>query len=180
MEVRYILIVASLIIGLGISFLLGGALLAGIFLLLWIDKILIESAKIPRFVGIEFVTLSMIVIGITQGFLLGFVYALIFIPILEGITQLFIPKNNSWPPFVPSISHVADGMMATIAYFLQGSPLFMIFIVALFAKYTINIAKDKFVMTDKPLDMITPIPNFIFVMIFTFYFYSSIELLLFM
>src|SRR3989338_8998742 len=134
MEMKYIILGLSLPVGILLSFL-GGPLLTIIFVLLWIDKIIIEAVKIPRYLGIEFATVSMIVIGIVHGYLIGFLFALIVIPILEGIRQLFIPGNDEWPPFVPSPSHVADGIVALIAFVLRSSPLVIIFIVALLIKY---------------------------------------------
>ena len=176
MEMKYIILGLSLPVGILFS-LLGGLMLAVIFVLLWIDKIIIEAVKIPRYLGIEFATVSMIVIGIVHGYLIGFLFALIVIPILEGIRQLFIPSNDEWPPFVPSPSHAADGVVALIAFVLKNNPLFIIFIVGLLVKYAINIFKDT-VILGKPPDILTPIPNFVFNMILVLTMTSLIEILM--
>ena len=173
---KYVILIASLPLGILFS-LLGGLMLAVIFVLLWIDKIIIEAVKIPRYLGIEFATVSMIVIGIVHGYLIGFLFALIVIPILEGIRQLFIPGNDEWPPFVPSPSHVADGIVALIAFLLRNNSLFIIFIVALIIKYAINIFKDVAIL-GKPPDILTPIPNFVFNMLLVFLMTPLIEMLM--
>ena len=176
MEMKYIILGLSLPVEILIYFF-GGPLLAIIFVLLWIDKIIIEAVKVPRYLGIEFATVSMVVIGIVHGYLIGFLFALIVIPILEGIRQLFISSSDEWPPFVPSPSHAADGIVALIAFVLKGNPLFVIFIVALLIKYAINIFKDVAIL-GKPPDILTPIPNFIFNMILVFTMPSVIEMML--
>ena len=105
------------------------------------------------------------------------IFALIVIPILEGIRQLFIPGNDEWPPFVPSPSHVADGIVALIAFLLRNNSLFIIFIVALIIKYAINIFKDVAIL-GKPPDILTPIPNFVFNMLLVFLMTPLIEMLM--
>jgi len=176
MEMKYIILGLSLPVGILLS-LFGGPLLTIIFILLWTDKIIIEAVKIPRYLGIELVTVSMVVIGIVHGYLVGFLFALIVIPILEGIRQLFIPSNDEWPLFVPSPAHAADGIAALIAFVLRSNPLFIIFIAALIIKYAINIFKDVAIL-GKPPDVFTPIPNFIFNMILVLSLASLIEMLM--
>jgi hypothetical protein len=176
MDIRYVILAASLPVGLFLTFL-GGLTLAVIFALLWIDKILIEAIKFPRIFGVEFVTVSMIAIGIVHGYWIGFLFALIIIPVLEGIRQLFIPKNEEWPPFVPSLSHVADGIVALIAFSFRSTPLAFVFIASLIVKYIINSLKDK-ILFDKPPDPITPVTNFIFNIALVLFLSPLIEMLM--
>ncbi len=150
----------SLVLGFGIFSLFSGLLLGIIFILLWIDKIILGILGLPGKFGIEFVTISTVLLGMEYGPINGFVFALIVIPLVEGAKYNITGLPSEWPPFVPSPDHVIDGTVAVIAWLLLGFELLIVVIICLIAKYAMQYAKS-FLM-EKPPDILYMVFTFVF------------------
>src|SRR3989338_8436955 len=122
MNKLYALVISSLV-GFGIFSLFSGLLLGIIFLIIWVDKIILGIMGIPGRFGIEFVTISTILLGLEYGPVIGFLFAIIIIPVVEGAKSKMTGLPAEWPPFVPSPDHAVDALVAVLASFLGGFSL---------------------------------------------------------
>jgi len=165
MHIRYLLIPLNLVFGF-IFFGLFGLALAIIFAIIWFDKSVLWFFNS---LGIELTTIAMIMIGIIYGPLVGFFFALVVLPVLEGMKTFYLPAaSGGWPPFIPQPYHVLDGMVAAIAWFMKDSPLFLIMLVAVFLKCPATGLIDEFVV-GKPANILKLIISGIFNMAMVFY-----------
>jgi hypothetical protein len=147
MQTKYLLMPLSLVFGF-IFFGFFGLALAAIFALIWFDKVLLWF--LGSF-GIELTTISMILIGITYGPFVSFFFVLLVLPFLEGMKTFYLPAAQSdWPAFVPTPYHLLDGTIATIAWFMNGSSLLIIMIVALAVKYPVTMLIDNYFIGKPP------------------------------
>lgn len=138
------------------------AALAAIFLVLWFDKVFLGMIGVIRYFGIEFTTIATILLGITHGPLIAFVFALVVIPILHGMKYLFLPlPPPEWPLFVPSPYNFIDALGAAIAGFLSSYPILYILIPVLIVKDITYAAVDNLFFS-KPPEVLYAIGNFIF------------------
>ena len=111
----------------------------------------------------------MVMIGIMHGPLVGFFFALVILPSLEGMKTFYLPvAQGEWPPFFPSPYHLLDGIVATIAWFLSTSPLFLVMIIVLLVKYPLTGLIDEFVV-GKPPNILRLLLVFVFNMILVVY-----------
>ncbi len=127
-----------------------------IFLMLWIDKIILRTVT-PSAFGIELVTISTVLAGIAHGPIAG-VAVIFLIPMLEGVKYIIIPTNQEWPPFVPSPYNLIDGLVVTVAWLLQSEQLLVIVALALAIKLLINATIDTFIM-QKPFNIISAVTS---------------------
>ena len=162
---RYLLIPLSLVFGF-IFFGFFGLALAVIFALIWFDKVLLWF--FGSF-GIELTTISMLLIGINYGPFAGFLFVLTVLPFLEGLKTFYLPAAQSdWPAFVPTPYHLLDGAIATLAWFMQDSPLFLIMIAALIIKYPLTMLIDNYFI-GKPPNILRLMLAFVFNLILVVY-----------
>ncbi len=147
----------SLFTGLLIFYIFGGIPLVIVFLLLWTDKVIFGILRFPNPFGIELVTISTIILGIAYGPVFGFFFSLIFIPIIEGIKHFFIKVHVEWPPFIPSIAHLSDAIVAAIVGVLRSQPLTHILFVILPVKYLLDGVESM--MHRKPVNFIYILAN---------------------
>ncbi len=160
MKRRYILSL-SLLMGFGIFSLFSGMLLGIIFLLIWIDKILLGVMELPGRVGIELITISTVLLGIGYGPVVGFLFALIMIPLVEGVKyEITKIPSSDWPPFVPSPDHFADAAIAVLASLLVGMNLLLIMVICLAVKGVLKYFSA--LMIGKPPDFLNIIFSFAF------------------
>ena len=144
--------------------------LAAIFLVLWFDKVFLGMVSVVKYFGIELTTIATILLGITYGPLIGFVFALIVIPIMHGIKYLFLPlPPPEWPLFVPGPYNFVDALGAAIAGFLASYPILYILIPVLIVKDISYAAVDRLFFS-KPPEVIYAIGNFIFNLVIIFQF----------
>src|SRR3989338_2930677 len=115
--------------------------LAIIYLLLWFDKVPLGILSIPRLVGIEFTTISTLLLGILYG-PLGAIFIFFAVPLLDGVRNLFIKTESEWPPFVPGFANIVDALLALVAFLFASQDIFVILIVILLIKYAVHEIKD--------------------------------------
>lgn len=147
----------SLFTGLLIFYIFGGTPLTIVFLLLWIDKVIFGMLRILNPFGIELVTVSTIILGIAYGPVFGFFFSIIFIPMIEGIKHLFIKVYAEWPPFIPSVAHLSDAIVAAIVGVLRSQPLTQILFVVLPVKYVLDVVENM--IYRKPVNIIYILVN---------------------
>ena len=162
MKLKFWIPILVLAIGFALSYFLVGIVLAIIFAVLWFNKVILQPLTFPYYFGIEFVTVSIIIIGILYGPVFGFVFAITVIPFLNGLKYILGYTEEEWPAFVPEPMNFADGFAAVLAWNLRDQNIFIIFFVVLIMKYAISIIKDKIIVPDKPAMIIVLIPNFVF------------------
>lgn len=153
-------IIAILAAGAVIFFILNQPILLTAYVLLWIDKVAIGSLKILRRFGLELATISTIAVSFTYGPLNAFIFGIIAIPLLHNVKFMFVTADDDWPPFIPTPYGVIDVIGGSLAFFLKGLGFFTAVILILLLKYALYTAADKF-MYDRPLDVISPVMNFI-------------------
>ena len=132
--------------------------LAVIYLLLWIDKVPLGILSVLRLVGIEFTTISTLLLGILYG-PLGAAFIFFAVPILDGIRSLFVKIASDRPPFVPGFANVVDAVLVIVAFVLASQDIFVIIISILLIKYAVHETKDM--VYGKPFDFMV-VPNFVF------------------
>ena len=132
--------------------------IAAIYLLLWLDKVPLGILSIPRMVGIEFTTVSTLLLGILYG-PPGTAFIFFAVPILDGVRSLFVKIDSEWPPFVPGFANIVDALLVIVAFVLASQDIFVIMIAILLIKYAVHETKDM--VYGKPFDFMV-IPNFVF------------------
>ncbi len=150
----------SLFTGLLIFYIFGGIPLVIVFLLLWTDKVIFGILRVPGAFGIELTTVSTVILGIAYGPQFGFFFALILIPMIDGIKHFFIKVHVEWPPFIPSVANVSDGLVAVVAGIMKGYPLPIIAFVALPVKYLFFFAEN--IIHRKPPNLMWLLGNIAF------------------
>jgi len=161
-----------------ISYLLGGAPIAIIFLILWFEKIIMYGTPGLSTIS-DVTTIVMALIGIIYGPFVGIFFGLIVIPVLEGIKKITSPFPIESMPFVPTHSNIVDILVAIIAPFLffAGLPFLLVIGILVIMKYIISGAFDSIVMGKPPPVMaatIALISNGILVIIFEDFFLALI------
>lgn len=132
--------------------------LAAIYFLLWFDKVPMGVLSIPKLIGIEFTTVSTLLLGILYG-PLGAAFIFVVVPIFDGVKQQFVPQQGEWPPFVPGFANIVDSVLVIAAFVLASQDIFVIMIAILLIKYAVHETKDM--VYGKPFDFMV-IPNFVF------------------
>ncbi len=132
--------------------------LAAIYFLLWLDKVPMGILSIPRLIGIEFTTISTLLLGILYG-PLGAAFIFFVVPLLDGVKQQFVYSGGEWPPFVPGFANIVDAVLAMAAFMIASQDIFIILIAILVIKYAVHEIKDF--IYSKPFDIMM-IPNFVF------------------
>lgn len=157
---RTIGIIATLAAGTILFFLLNQPVLLSAYVLLWIDKVAIGSFKILRKFGLELATISTIAVSFFYGPVNAFIFGIIVIPLLHNVKFIFVAQDDDWPPFVPTPYGVIDVAGGSLAFFLKGFGFFYAVIAILLLKYILYAAADR-IMYDRPIDIISPVMNFI-------------------
>jgi len=142
----------SFVIGFVFFGLLGGMALSIIFAIIWFDKVILNMFVILDNFGIELITMSSIMVGLIYGPVIGFFFGFLVIPLIEGLKPTLFKLPTDWPPFVPGIPHFTDGIIAVIASFLTGIPLFFVLMVCLIPKNFLFALNAK--MIGKPFDVL--------------------------
>ncbi len=130
-----------------------------VYTLLWFDKVPLGILSIPRLIGIEFTTISTLLLGMLYG-PLGALFIFIAVPLLDGVKHQFVPSDSSWPPFVPGFANIVDAILVMTAFILAGFDVLLVLVAVLLIKYAIHEAKDM-IYGQKPFDIMI-VPNFIF------------------
>ena len=133
--------------------------LAAIYFILWLDKVPMGILSIPRLIGIEFTTISTLLLGILYG-PLGAAFIFFIVPILDGVKQQFAIADSEWPPFVPGFANIVDAVVTMVAFMMASQDIFVILAVMLIIKYAVHFVKDR-IYAQKPFDIML-ILNFIF------------------
>ncbi|MDI6721216.1 MAG: hypothetical protein QMD85_02405 [Candidatus Aenigmarchaeota archaeon] len=153
-------IVAVLIAGALIFFFLNQTVLLAAYILLWADKVLIGSSRMLRRFGMELATISTIAVSFFYGPVNAFIFGIIAIPILHNIKFIFVSPDDDWPPFVPTPYGVIDVVGGSLAFFLRAFGFFPAVILILLLKYILYALTDR-MLYEKPVDIISPVMNFI-------------------
>ena len=111
----------SLVGGFWIFSSLGGISYGIIYALIWIDKIIFTIfIKIHGYFGIDLIYIPMVLVGIIEGPLGGFIFGFLIMPILTGFLNLIAwqetpPLEVKYPPFLPSPDHLIYGAFSALA-----------------------------------------------------------------
>jgi len=86
------------------------------------DKVLLSQLRFQGYFGIELLSVPVILIAVTQGPLVAFLFGTFGIPLLDVLRWLLAPPiEPSSPPIIPSISSVIYGSMGALAAFMYPS-----------------------------------------------------------
>lgn len=146
----YLVSLLMLVLGLILFSILGGLKLSVVYLMLWIDKVIIGKLKIPLEFGIELFSIPAIIVGISYGPAVGFFFGFLLIPLIGGILDITISMvsgahllDTGSEPLLPSMQSIITGIIAAIAGFLNPLiPFFFIVLVCVIVRFVINIIKD--------------------------------------
>ena len=157
---RTVGIIAALVAGSLIFLVMNQPILMTAYVLLWIDKVAIGSLKILRRFGLELATISTISVSFAYGPVNAFIFGIITIPLLHNVKFMFIAADDDWPPFIPTPYGIIDVVGGSLAFFLKGTGFFYTVVLILLLKYMLYTAADRF-MYDRPLDILSPVMNFV-------------------
>lgn len=167
MRVRSQLVSLSLLaLGLAIFGVIGGLKLAAVFLMLWIDRVIIGKLKVPLEFGIELYSLPAIIVGVVYGPSMGFFFGFLIIPIIGGILDITISllsgshlMDTGWEPLIPSMESIISGMIAVVGGFLGPlMPFLYVVMICIGVRFIINVLKD--VVMQQPPKIISYLINF--------------------
>lgn len=155
-----------LIVGCIIFYAIGGILLTIVFVMLWVDKIIFGELKAPLYFGIELYSIPSILVGITYGPSIGFLFAFLIIPVIGGIFDTIYPLllgasllDTGWEPFFPSPESFISGVLAVIAGLLSFYlPFLGIIVMCMGTRFILSVMRD--VMFGMPTNIISYIINF--------------------
>ncbi len=86
------------------------------------DKVLLSQLRVQGYFGIELLSVPIILIAITQGPLVAFMFGLFGIPLLDILRWILAPPiHPTYPPVVPSVSSLLYGSMGALAVFMYPS-----------------------------------------------------------
>lgn len=132
--------------GTAFALLIGGQLLALLFALLCVDKILFARyLQWAGELGFELVTIPTILAGVIFGPVGGFFFGFVALAVLGDLLQWSFapPFEPGWPPFIPSIDTFIAGLVAASAALLYPFLGFVAVVVAgVFIKNIIYQIKD--------------------------------------
>ncbi|MBI4010129.1 MAG: hypothetical protein HY361_02965 [Candidatus Aenigmarchaeota archaeon] len=86
------------------------------------DKVLLSQLRVQGYFGIELLSVPIILIAVTQGPLVAFLFGTFGIPLLDVLRWILAPPiHPTSPPFIPSISSLLYGSMGALAAFMHPS-----------------------------------------------------------
>ncbi|MBI4018664.1 MAG: hypothetical protein HY364_00235 [Candidatus Aenigmarchaeota archaeon] len=118
MHVTAIAVVVAFIIGIFVSWVFIGAAAAVIFTLIFLEKVLAGFFDgINNELGIEFITVPMILAGIVYGPMTAFLFGFFGLPFLEAIRWMIKTPalSGGWPPLIPSPDVAVDAIVGAAA-----------------------------------------------------------------
>jgi hypothetical protein len=152
----------TLIIGTAFFYILGGTVLALVYAILWVDKIIIGMVGTVRYLGIEFTTIATVIIGISYGPVNAFIFSIVMIPLLHAAKYIFLPlPQPEWPYFIPHPNNVVDALGAAFAGVFAGLPLLFNTLIVVFLK-DVGYALSERYMIGKPIDYFSAIMYLVF------------------
>jgi len=114
-----------------------------VYLLVWIDKIILGLFRLFRYVGIETTALATVVAAMFYGPLFSFILILALFTVLQSVRYLIVPISvPEYPLFVPnpdSVIYASGGIIAAFALPL-GLGATLLLVVA--SKYIVYILAD--------------------------------------
>lgn len=130
-----------------VLYLLLGLKIFVIYLLIWVDKIVIGLFRPLRIMGFELTTLSSVLAAIFYGPLVSFVLTLVIFTFLQSLRYLVFPiQPPDFPLFVPnkdSIIYAAGGLAAG---FLSSLPFSQVVIFTVLVKSGLYAVTDILIM----------------------------------
>ena len=130
----------SLIIGGIISYLIS-PLTFLMFLVIWLDAMIISHISGLNSLGFELITLAGLISGLALGPVVGFFFSLLLMPLLLTILKSIDFKTLSLVP--PNLNFVAIAIAAALAGFLLSSQIFLVaVIIALFFRHIVSTMID--------------------------------------
>ncbi len=121
---KKLLLIILLTISLTLGFLIFnyfiGLPIAIIYLMLWFDKVLLAQLKFHGKIGIELISIPIILTGIIYGPVFGFIFGFLILAFIEGFLNIISwsispPLEMGWIPFIPSIDTLKEGLSGAIA-----------------------------------------------------------------
>ncbi|MCD6402999.1 MAG: hypothetical protein J7K98_01565 [Candidatus Aenigmarchaeota archaeon] len=146
----------SLIAGFWIFSKLGGLGYGIIYVMIWIDKVIFTSfIKINSYIGIDLIFIPMILVGMIEGPIGGFIFGFLVMPVLTGFLsivswQLTPPMQMKYPPFLPTPDNVVYGIISALASILWANqiPFVIIVAVCMIVKGLLLATMDIFIRQD--------------------------------
>jgi hypothetical protein len=155
-----------LVVGSSIFYAVGGIILAVVFFMLWIDKIIFGELKTPMHFGIELYSIPAVLVGIVYGPMTGFLFGFFIIPIIGGIFDILYPLllgasllDTGWEPFFPSPESFTSGVIGIVAgVYGPYMSLLSIGLMCMAIRFLLTLLRDK--VFDMPTNIISYGINF--------------------
>lgn len=126
-----------------ILYMLFGLKIFAIYLLMWIDKIVIGLFRPLRIFGFELTTLGSVFAAIFYGPLVSFVLTLVIFTFLQSLRYLVFPiQPPDFPLFVPNKDSIIYAVGGLVAGFLSSLPFAEVVI------FTVLIKSGLYAVTD--------------------------------
>lgn len=152
---KILLLPLTLIAGVALFYAIGGPVLAAVYALIWIDKILIISTL--KYFGIELTTAATLMLGIAYGPAAAFAFGIVVIPLLHSMRFVLLPlPPPDWPLFVPHPNNVVDALGGAVAGALTTLPFLYLAIVVTLLK-DIGYALSEGVVLGRPINVFSAV-----------------------
>ncbi|MBI1972024.1 MAG: hypothetical protein HYS53_01860 [Candidatus Aenigmarchaeota archaeon] len=126
----------TLLVGVALTALLFNPLAALVYILVWLDILVLARAAFAESIGFELLTLAAIISGLSFGPAGGFIFSIIGIPVLASLINAAVFRAFS--PRIPSVDFAAMGIAAGMAGALAASmPFFTAIIIAVIFKHAL-------------------------------------------
>ncbi len=147
---KALLLLLTLLVGAGLFYLIGGFVLAAVYVLIWIDKIVIINTL--KYFGIELTTMATLMLGIAYGPIAAFIFGIVVIPLLHSMRFVLLPlQQPDWPLFVPHPNNVVDALGGAVAGMFATLP-FLYLAVAVTLLKDVGYALSEGVLLGKPIN----------------------------
>ncbi len=156
MSAKSLVIFLMLFLGILISLIFFGYHLAAAFFISWLSKVLSGyTRRGTESFGIEFMTVSVVLVGVHYGPTIAFVFGFVVLAIIDVISWLINPPFEAmWPPLIPGPDTLIDGLIGVVAGIIGNSlPFTFAVLVCVIIKNILVPLKDSLIygMPIKPV-----------------------------
>jgi len=92
-----------------------------ILTIMLIDKSILAMLRVPPFIGLELVTISVVLVGVAYGPIYGFLFGFLVLPIFDFISFIISPPIDVvLPPGIPTPDTFFYGILAILGWAFYG------------------------------------------------------------
>lgn len=156
LSVKTLAIIGVLVLGIIISALFFGYHLTAAFFIAYLSKVLSGyTRRGTESFGIEFLTVSVVLVGVHYGPTIAFVFGFVVLAIIDLVSWFINPPfEATWPPVIPGPDTLIDGLIGVVAGIIGNSlPFTFAVLVCVVIKNILVPVKDSLIygMPIKPV-----------------------------